>query len=133
MVKEKIAHIISLILKTESFKDLPVGWDSYDSKPPSRLSIDKTQYLILLSSSKELYVDNVVPSVEGGIGIIFREKNLYADIEIYNNGEACYVCSRGKRDWVVNETHDFEDFITMVSTFLKCGILPKKEREGDSA
>src|SRR5215216_5742517 len=67
----------------DSFRDLKLGWDSYGAEPPSVAAIQNARRILRVLWEGEVGATiRLSPSVEGGVGIIFRGADKrYADIE----------------------------------------------------
>lgn len=63
------------------------GWDSYGSPSPSPESVAIAAVIVTASFDANLPPTAVVPSAEGGVGIVYRRDGKHADIECFNDGE----------------------------------------------
>ena len=64
--------------------------------PPNQIAIQLAIKVIVELSIQNLQPHKISPSVEGGIGIEFRNKIKYCDIECFNTGEILGVISKNK-------------------------------------
>lgn len=86
------------LAKLHAFRSLQRGWDSYDAEPPSELATtNATRVLhVIWSIGLASPIKAIVPSVEGGISIVFSASGQkYADIECFNDGEILALTSEG--------------------------------------
>lgn len=101
---------------------LKTGWDSYGAEPPNESALSISDRILSLLSAHTLAVDGIVPSPEGGVGIVFYHDERYADIEIFNNGEILAVVDDKieKPDvWdVSNDTDDIVATLDKIHGFL---------------
>jgi hypothetical protein len=77
-------------------RDLPGGWDSYGTEAPNKLAIQRAHVLLNALMDANLLPHAIAPSAEGGIGFVFRQGQLYADVECLNNGHVLAVISDGQ-------------------------------------
>lgn len=82
---------------------LSSNWDSYGAEPPSPESRKIARRILQLLQKQRVSPTRLVPSAEGGIGIIFWGKSIYADIECLNSGEILTAKYRGKGTPVIQE------------------------------
>lgn len=86
---KKIYQMDFLIKSCRNLNRLSYGWDSYDAEPPNDQAIERASnflYLFFLSGITP-YPKKVIPTVEGGVGIVFSFGKKYLDIEFFNNDE----------------------------------------------
>jgi hypothetical protein len=113
------------LAKLESFRDLQRGWDSYDAEPPSEAAIDNaSRVLQALWEQGSGTRARLVPSVEGGIDLIFSTtEDGYADIECFNDGEilaiTSQVCSEPSVWPVMADAAGLRDAIVKIKAFTK--------------
>ncbi len=81
-------------------RELTVGWDSYDAEPPSELALHTTNLILDKLQAAGLSPHSVIPTVEGGVGIVFINGTEYADIECFNDGEILAGIPNNGKDFV---------------------------------
>ena len=62
------------------------NWDSYGAPAPNRVAIQAAQRVLDALQHAGLKPDRIVPSAEGGVGIVFFRGDRYADFECFNDG-----------------------------------------------
>ena len=109
-----------LLLKLEQLGELSDDWDSYGAEAPSEGALDIAKSLVKRFASSGLYPDRAVPSVEGGVGLVFLQGSSYLDVEIFNDGETLLGESHLERDSHVYEVSqdDVDEIINRVRGFL---------------
>jgi hypothetical protein len=65
---------------------LRTNWDSYGAPPPNDAAIENATRILLQMHSPDLEKVKIVPSGEGGIGLCFKTRDRYADLETSNDG-----------------------------------------------
>ena len=76
------------MLSDSQIKDLwEKGWDSYEAEPPSSIAIDNTRLALIVLGKLEFLPDRIVPSVEGGVSLVFSHDKKYVNIEFGNDGD----------------------------------------------
>jgi hypothetical protein len=112
------------LARLESFRELQRGWDSYGAEPPSETAIENARRILrLLWDFDGGPRPRLLPSVEGGVGIIFTGSGeKYADIECFNDGDILGITSEGTPDpfvWTVDaSTESFRAAIERITAFL---------------
>lgn len=113
------------LAKLHSFSGLQRGWDSYDAEPPSELATtNATRVLhVIWSVGLASPIKAIVPSVEGGISIVFSASSQKcADIECFNDGEILALTSESAGEpsvWSLNGgTGTLRRTIERISAFL---------------
>jgi hypothetical protein len=84
------------------------NWDTHGAEPPSVPAREITSRVLSELERELIAPARLSPSAEGGIGLVFLNKNRRAMIEIYNNGEiAAVTYSNGDqpRVWETDETN----------------------------
>ena len=89
------ALLQDLITQANELKELPDGWNSYDAPPPSDSAV-KNVKLVLQVLCDFSFPINLVPDVNGGIGIILSNGSVYADFSCDNDGTILGVTSNRK-------------------------------------
>ena len=92
-----------LFLKLEQLGTLSDDWDSYGAEAPNQHAINIAKHFVEKLSSSGLFPDRIVPSVEGGIGLVFLKGSSYIDLEIFNDGDVLLGESHLERDSYVYE------------------------------
>lgn len=83
--------------------NLERGWDSYDALPPNEWVLNKAQEAIQEFSLRRVMPDNVLPSVENGVGITVNRGDSYGFLEILNCMEIVGVTALSEDDYEVWE------------------------------
>ena len=73
--------------RTISLTELPEGWDSFDAAPISLQTVTSALTLLALSSTPEVPMPDVVPTVSGGIAFEWSLKKHSLEIEVSEGGE----------------------------------------------
>lgn len=107
-------------LKRIKAKKLKRGLDTYDDEPPSEVAYSLIAEVVNNLHAYDLKPDSIIPSVMGGLGIVFRHGGYYADIEAYNDGDlaACLYKYNSKEQTIVWEL-DTNDLKTSINFILK--------------
>jgi hypothetical protein len=95
------------------------------SSPPSENAIVRAWELFCLSNARHLPPTNVVPSLEGGVGVCFAHNGKYADLECLNSNGVLGVVSdrQGHVDtFDVNPSNeaDVDNAIFRIKEFIGC-------------
>ena len=109
-----------LLLKLEQLGELSDNWDSYGAEAPSGHALDVAKSFVEGFASSGLFPDRVVPSVEGGVGLVFLKDSSYVDVEIFNDGEVLLGESHLDKDSYVQEVSldDMNEIVNRVRGFL---------------
>lgn len=67
--------------------NLSENWNSYGAEAPSKEALGIALQILEDLFSLNLLPNNVLPSAEGGIGLVFLSGNKQADIEVFNDGD----------------------------------------------
>lgn len=98
---------LTQLSQLDSFRLLQRGWDSYDAEPPNEAAIANARRILQCLWSKPTTAPfRLVPSVEGGVGIVFSGAGKkYADMECFNDGEILAITSEGSEPtvWTIGE------------------------------
>jgi|GEM_PF-6689583 hypothetical protein len=92
-------HIFSL----EFLRTLEDNWDSYDAEAPNKNAFDKAQKTIDYLQMVNFPPTKIVPSVEGGLSLLFVRGEKYAEIECDNDGDVICGLSDRKNDPILWE------------------------------
>lgn len=106
-------------------KNLEANWDSYGAPPPNARSLFEAQRILTrLVDEEAMSPSRVVPSAEGGVGIVFVQDDRYADFECFNDGAIAAVISDRSRGtpkvWNVDD-RSLSDSIQRIREFLDAG------------
>ena len=71
----------------DELKTLQSNWDSYGAETPNTNALSNAREIILRVIEKQIMPNRILPSVEGGVSIVFGNKRRLADIEIFNDGD----------------------------------------------
>ena len=81
--------------RLEYLSTLQDNWDSYGAEAPNAFALQMAEQALRLMARVGLEPLGIVPSAENGIGIVFRQgtrqEGKHADIEIFNDGDVCYL------------------------------------------
>jgi hypothetical protein len=89
--------------RLERTSRLQQGWDTYGAEPPNDHARALTQRVLDLLESSFVPPSRLMPSVEGGIGLLFGDGEARAGLEIYNSGEIAAATWRSEGDPTVWE------------------------------
>lgn len=94
VVQEKCS-LLQFTNKINSLRNLPENWNSYGAVAPNELACYWTRQIVSICYETGFSPSAVTPSAENGIGVSFVNpgKNLYADIECFNDGTILAVTS----------------------------------------
>lgn len=73
--------------KLQELRELPTDWNSYGAEPPNEDSYCWSKVILKTLPEIGLNLTKILPSAEGGIGIVFSRNGRIADIECLNSGE----------------------------------------------
>ena len=93
---EKISEKFAPLERQLKVLELEAESWTRESEAPSDLAFDNARALLHRLKIDGLKPSRVVPSVEGGIGIVFSDRARYADFECLNTGEVSAVLSDRK-------------------------------------
>lgn len=85
-------------------RGLANGWDSYEAPAPNEWSVALADKFLDLLITEQLYPTSIMASAEGGVGVCFKVRDRYADLEFMNSGEVIGVRYEGKTQPTVWET-----------------------------
>jgi hypothetical protein len=104
------SELSAQLSQLDSFRLLRTGWDSYDAEPPNEAAIANARRILQCLWSRPTSAPfRLVPSVEGGVGIVFSGGGKkYADMECFNDGEILAITSEGSEPtvWTIGEEAD---------------------------
>ena len=96
---------------TESYPELGAlrglapGWDTYDAEPPNDHALAGAETVLEAARGVGMIPAKLLPSAEGGVGIVFLAGGKQAHVECLNDGEIVFStvnCSDGSiRAWAV--------------------------------
>lgn len=91
-IYNNLQSISTLFTELEILSKLDDNWDSYNAPKPNQLSINNVEHLLSSFIEENYPPHSILPSVEGGISLIFKNNELYVEIECDNDGDiiACY-------------------------------------------
>jgi hypothetical protein len=112
-----------LFQQLEKIADTSQRWTRRETDIPAAVAIDNARAVLSRLQARNVRPQRIIPTAEGGIGIIFETRTRYADFEFANSGAATRVFS-DKRGNVEAKAIDlsFEGqnaTITDVNEFLK--------------
>ena len=76
-----------------SLEQLEDNWDTEGAEAPNHKVLSNTKVVLEMLFHLNLAPDDIVPSAEGGIGIVFKHGELYADIELFNDEDIVITMS----------------------------------------
>lgn len=76
-----------LHVELSRMESLGENWDSYGSEPPNPGAIRSAVEALDELMKADILPNAVVPSAEGGVGIVFVRSPRYADVEFLNDGD----------------------------------------------
>ena len=80
-------RLAKLVTKLASLSDLERDWDTYEADPPNEVAV-RLALKALSETWRDLLPVDVVPSVEGGVTLVYIEgQQGYAEVEFGNDGE----------------------------------------------
>lgn len=81
--------------KLSTARAAKVGWDGHSAPAPTDRSYYQAREVLEYLSAMRLYPDSVSPSVEGGIGMVYRNGNRSAYIECTDDDNPVFACWMG--------------------------------------
>jgi hypothetical protein len=75
---------------------VPDNWNGYGSPSPNATALALAERVLAAVDDAGFRAVRVMPSADGGVGIIFRSGTFYADIECYNSNEIVGTLSNRK-------------------------------------
>lgn len=90
---------------------LRTNWDSYGAPSPNQAAIENASRILFHMRSPELENVRIVPSGEGGIGLCFKTRDRYADLETSNDGSILGVRYAGMETPILISVDGSEDSI----------------------
>jgi hypothetical protein len=90
---------------------LRTNWDSYGAPSPNQAAIENASRILFYMRSPELEKVRIVPSAEGGIGLCFKIRDRYADLETSNDGSILGVRYAGMEAPILIPVDGSEDSI----------------------
>jgi hypothetical protein len=90
---------------------LQVNWDSYGAPTPNDAAIENATRILLQMQPPDLELVRIVPSGEGGVGLCFKARDRYADLETSNDGSILGVRYAGLETPILIPVDGSEDSI----------------------
>lgn len=122
LIAKSDSKAVELHNKLKELANLSAGWNSYDAPPPNSLALSRARLVLEVLLSQNVEPVNVLPSVEGGAGFVFRKGDKHGDIECLNCGTivAVFYSRQVKpQSWVVAPTTEsITDAINRINLFL---------------
>jgi hypothetical protein len=112
---ESFDHLREDLLSLISLRD---NWDSYGAEPPLPGVIEMAREALFRLQEMDILPDAVVPSAEGGVGIVFVRSGRYADIELLNEGDTLMSTYYGKDAPEVYEFHTADQAVSKVRQYI---------------
>lgn len=98
-----LSRASELLKAIECLKSLPVGWSPHDSDPPNKVAINTSRTVVNALVDINIIPAKVVPSAEGGVGIVIERGDRYANVECFNDGDV----TAGFTDFASSPTVEF--------------------------
>jgi len=86
----------ALVDRVDALRKLEQDWDAEGGAAPAEAVVAIARTVLEMLFHLNLLPVDVVPSAEGGVGIVFKSGERYADIEFFNDGDI--VVTMSKRD-----------------------------------
>ena len=104
----------------DDLRTLKNNWDSYGAPKPNERSFVLAEQVLDVLRKASFLPDRIVPSGEGGVGIVFSRGRLYADFECFNDGELLIAMSDRTGNPIVKPValDGIADAITRIRNFL---------------
>ena len=93
-------------------------WDSYGAEPPSANAIDNARKALEKLKEADIVPNAVVPSAEGGVGIVFVRFARYADVEFLNEGDILMSTYYGEEASVVHELASIAEVTGVIRRYI---------------
>ena len=87
LLSEQATRFAELYERLDRLAELREDWDTYGAPLPNRSSISNARSILALFEKAYLTPAKVVPSAEGGVGIVFVRGERCADVECLNDGD----------------------------------------------
>lgn len=87
VLKKKKDVFSPFFKKLTSLEDYEDGWDSYSAPQPSVQAIENAKSILTSLENIDFSPMKIIPSCEGGVAIVFKNRHKYADFECFNDGE----------------------------------------------
>ena len=114
-------RLSKLLSQLAEISELEGDWDGLETEAPNSFAIGESIFILLQLEKCGFWPDRVVPSAEGGVGIVFLKNSKQADIEIFNSGETfagIYPEDRVTEVWPVQHD-DIEETVKQLREFLR--------------
>jgi hypothetical protein len=92
-----------LIDQVESLKQIKNNWDTHGAEAPNQTILWNSRIILEMLFHLDLFPNDIVPSAEGGVGIVFKKDERYADIELFNDGDIIVTMSKKDGNPLVKE------------------------------
>lgn len=114
---------LNIQLKTvQELRKLPVDWNSYGADPPNHKAAYWCEETLREMNALRIWDGRVSPSGEGGIAIVFRHSEKYADIEFLNDSSILAVkksAGNPSEAWEISADKDsLKDALEEIRLFL---------------
>lgn len=115
-VNQKVIEFIDSLKYMTTLRD---NWNGYGSERPNGLAREAAEAVLLATPSVRI-PDRIAASAQGGIGIFFYNREKYADIECFNNGEilGTTVTGNGEPDIWPFTSSEIKGALEKIGTFL---------------
>jgi hypothetical protein len=113
-LSEQATRFAELYEQLDRMADLPEDWDTYGASPPNESSLSDARSILALFEKGCLTPTKVVPSGEGGVGIVFVRGEKYADVECLNDGDVLAAKYKGEAEpevWEVKAPSEVVDCV----------------------
>ena len=94
------------------------NWDSYGAEPPNDNAVQNATQVLDDLMKADILPNAVVPSAEGGVGIVFVRSARYADVEFLNEGEILISTYYGDGVPVVHEVATVEEVVSVIRGYI---------------
>jgi len=104
-------ELIDQLMLLPSLED---GWNGYKAPKPNPNSLQKTKDFLVEILYNKIVPISIVPSAEGGVGIVFKFDEWYIDLEIFNDGKmvGCFSKPENIHVWEVFSVQEASQKIT---------------------
>ena len=111
-----------LTSELQKLKRLESDWNGYGAEPPNKTACrGALVILILLQLEGMTPPRRLAPSAEGGIAIIFRSGENYADFECLNTGDITVTLANDASEpdvWEVSSTNQIAEAVSRIHEFI---------------
>lgn len=101
--------------------NLATGWNGYSALVPNAVARKNARQVVELLQNADFAPDSILASADGGIAVVFKQGDRYADIECFNNGEVFTGVSEGKSPPQIHsvELNQFEVVLSAIRAHIK--------------